>query len=86
MRAANGALDYSDTITIIKSNPARGWWWARGEKVSWLPVLVHIAVARASGLRELHDGDRFDAEITWRPKIALAWRLRAVSGAAARKF
>ena len=81
MRAANGALDYSDTITIIESDPAGGLWWAHAEKVSWLPVFVGIAAVAASGLRELHDGDRFDAEIMWRPKGAQAWRLRPVKTA-----
>ena len=79
MRVENEHIYYSDHITVVSSRMAfMGYWWARGDRVPWLPVLVHVTAARASGVTVVATGDCFEAEVIWRPKGAHAVRLRPV--------
>jgi len=67
---------YTDLITIVRGGKARGSWWARGKLIPQLPVQVHIAALRASGLADLAIGQRIGAEVVWGPSGASAYHLR----------
>jgi hypothetical protein len=70
---------YTDLITIVKGGRARGVWWARGKLIPLLPVHVHIAALRASGLADLAIGQSIGAEVVWGPSGASAYHLRRSS-------
>ena len=70
---------YSDLITIVKGGRERGIWWARGKLIPQLPVHVHIAALRASGVPDLAVGQHIQAELVWGPSGASAYLLRRSS-------
>lgn len=67
---------WTDVLTVVSSNPARGIWWTRPDTMPWLPVLVHVTCLRASGRGSAFLRERLGAHILWREKQgAMAYRL-----------
>jgi hypothetical protein len=62
------AATWTDVLTVVSANPSRGVWWTRPDQLPWLPVLVHVTCLRASGRKSAMVGDRFGANILWRPE------------------
>jgi hypothetical protein len=68
---------YDDVLTLISWNPRTGLGTMRGARLPWT-VVVSVTALRGSGIRDTPPfGSRFDATVLWRPKNALAFRLRA---------
>ena len=64
---------YEDVIKIMAVTE-KGCWAARGARMPWLPVRVHLIAVRASGRNGIVVGQRMSAHIVWRPSGAIAIR------------
>lgn len=72
MQVAGQEVFYEDIITIVENKAGRGIWWARGELVPGLRILVHATAVRASGLRDLDVSERKRTVVGWNEKRATA--------------
>jgi len=74
MQVAGERIFYEDVIRIIAATE-KGCWLARGARMPWLPIRVHLIAVRASGRKGIVVGERMPAHIVWRASGAIAIRL-----------
>jgi DNA-binding XRE family transcriptional regulator len=73
-------IHYRAFVTVVDVSKAHcGYWWTRGDRLPWLPVMLNVFAARASGIKEIANGDCFDAEVIWVQKRAMVFRPRRVT-------